>query len=149
VANDLKLIVSLANQPHQQAAIVKVAEHFPELPILIHHLGHPKVNQPETLKPILVSAKQPNIYLKLSGPYYATQGEKWNFPFPDTHDLIQALYDTFGPSRLYWGSDYPVSGQFITYRQTLEIFRTHCDFISDAEHAMIFGGNLGQLLKQR
>jgi predicted TIM-barrel fold metal-dependent hydrolase len=149
VANELKLIVSLANQPHQQAAIVKVAQHFPDLAILIHHLGHPKVNQPETLRPLLASASQPNIFLKLSGPFYATQDEKWNFPFPDTHSLIRELYDAFGPGRLCWGSDYPVSGQFITYRQALEIFRTHCDFISDAEHAMIFGGNLGQLLNQR
>jgi L-fuconolactonase len=149
VAAELNLVVSLANQPHQQAAIVRMAQHFSELPILIHHLGHPKANQPETLKSILDSAAQPNIYLKLSGPYYATQGEKWNFPFPDTHNMVHALYDAFGPGRLCWGSDYPVSGQFITYRQTLEVFQSYCSFIPASEHAMIFGGNLGTLLNHR
>jgi L-fuconolactonase len=146
VAARLNLIASLSSYPHQQAAIRKVAECFPDLPILLHHLGHPKVGVKEHVGALLESAKLSNIYLKLSGFYYATSGEQWDFPYRDVQEIVMALYDSFGPRRLCWGSDYPVVKQFMTYRQALEVLRTYCTFISSAEHPLILGQNLAHLL---
>lgn len=146
VAARHNLIASLSSYPHQQAAIRKVAERFPEVPILLHHLGHPKVGVQEHLEALLESSKLSNIYLKLSGFYYATSGGQWSFPYQDVQEIILALYDSFGPRRLCWGSDYPVVKQFMTYRQALESFRSHCTFVPIAEHPLILGQNLAQLL---
>jgi L-fuconolactonase len=146
VAARLNLIASLSSYPHQQAAIRNVAEQYPELPILLHHLGHPKVGKKEDLATILESAKFSNIYLKLSGFYYATSGEQWDFPYRDVQEIVMALYDGFGPRRLCWGSDYPVVKQFMTYRQALESFRNYCTSIPTKEHSFILGHNLAHLL---
>jgi L-fuconolactonase len=146
VAARLNLIASLSSYPHQQAAIRNVAEQYPELPILLHHLGHPNVGAKEHLAAILESAKFSNIYLKLSGFYYATSGEQWDFPYREAQEIVMALYDGFGPRRLCWGSDYPVVRQFMTYRQALESFRTYCTFIPTEEHSFILGHNLAHLL---
>lgn len=145
VAASLNLIASLSSYPHQQAAIQKVAERFPEVPILLHHLGHPKVGVKEHLEVLLESATFSNIYLKLSGFYYATSRGQWDFPYRDVHTLVHALYDAFGAKRLCWGSDYPVQKQFMTYRQGLEVLR-HCTFIPSEEHPFVLGENLAGIL---
>ncbi len=146
VAAELKLIASLACHPHQQGALRRLADRYPNLPILVHHLGHPRVGFGEQLGEVLASAKHPNIYLKVSGFYYTMADANWDFPYHATHEIVRPIYDRFGAERLCWGSDYPVVRQFMTYRQALEAFRTHCDFIPQDAHDLILGANLTRLL---
>jgi len=146
-AAELGLIASIACSPHHHAALHRVAERFPQLSIFIHHLGHPGVGDKERLAQVLASARYANIGVKVSGFYYSTQQGFWDFPYADSiREIVQPLYDTFGPRRLYWGSDYPVCLRFMTYRQAIECFRSHCDFIAEAEQALIMGENLRRLL---
>ena len=146
VAVENNLIASIHCHPHQQAAIRQVAQRLPTMPILIHHLGHPKANDHDGLKEILASASCDNIHIKLSGFYYASAQEKWDYPLADVQEIVRAEYEHFGAKRMCWGSDYPVSGRFITYRQALEKFRTHCDFVPADDQAWILGKTLAQLL---
>jgi L-fuconolactonase len=147
-AEALGLLASLSCYPHQVKAICGVAEQFPGVPILLHHLGHVKADEApphDDLKAVLAAARYPNIVLKLSGFYYAST-LKWNFPYHDVHWLVRAEYEHFGPYRMCWGSDYPVVQFFTTYRQALELFRTHCTFVPDADKPWILGGTLSRLL---
>jgi predicted TIM-barrel fold metal-dependent hydrolase len=150
-AADLRLIASLSCYPHQQPAIRKLAERFPSLPILCHHLGMAKAGTDEGetgRKQVLASSRVANIYIKLSGFAYATH-VSWDFPYHDTHDLIRAEYEHFGASRMCWGSDYPVVRSYMTYRQALEAFRTHCAFVTAEDRETILGGTLEELLARR
>jgi L-fuconolactonase len=147
-AADLKLIASIACSPHHQSAIRRVAERFPSMPILIHHLGAVKADEPpphESLRQVLASARLPNIYIKVSGFYYASR-VKWDFPYSEAGWIVRAEYEAFGPHRMCWGSDYPVVRFFQTYRQSIECFRSYCRFIPDADKALILGENLKRLL---
>jgi predicted TIM-barrel fold metal-dependent hydrolase len=149
-AADLKLIASIACAPRQLAAVREIARRFPAVPILIHHLGHPRGGEPTphaNLKEILACASLPNIYIKLSGFAYATHLD-WNFPYSDTHWIVRAEYEHFGPYRMCWGSDYPVVRRFMTYRQSLEAFRAHCTFVSDQDKTWILGQTLDNLLSE-
>lgn len=146
VALQENLIASIAGGPQHWAAVRKVADQFPDIPFLLHHLAGGKAAQREQWHEILDCAHLPNIYIKLSGFHYATGGPNWDYPYTDVRDLIRAEYDAFGPERMCWGSDYPVVGLFMTHRQSLEAFRTHCDFVSGAEQALILGDNLHRLL---
>ena len=148
IAEELGLIASIACRPHQQPAIRRVAERFPSVPILCHHLSMVKADErpPQNeLKEVLASAKLPNIYIKLSGFAYAAQ-VKWDYPYPDAQQVVRAEYEHFGPYRMCWGSDYPVVRFFMTYRQALEAFRTHCTFVPEKDKAWILGGTLDRLL---
>ncbi len=148
VAADHNLIASISCLPHQQPAIRRIAELFPSVPILCHHMGWVKAHEGAPyigLKQILDSAKLPNIYIKLSGFAYATS-INWNFPYSDTHEIVRAEYEHFGASRICWGSDYPVVRFFMTYRQSLEAFRFHCSFVTEEDKAWILGGTLAKLL---
>ncbi len=146
-AVELGLIASIACSPHHHAALHRVAERFPQLSIFIHHMGHPGVGEKERLAQVLASARFENIGVKVSGFYYSTKQGSWDFPYADSiREIVQPLYDTFGPERLYWGSDYPVCLRNMTYRQAIECFRSHCSFIGEADQALIMGENLRRLL---
>jgi predicted TIM-barrel fold metal-dependent hydrolase len=147
-AADLGLIASLSCYPHQQAAIRQVAMRFPTVPVLCHHLGMVKVGEGgrrKGLGEVLASAAVDNIYVKLSGFAYAAP-VAWDFPYTVVQGIVRAEIEHFGPRRLCWGSDYPVVRFYMTYRQALEAFRTHCAFISEQDQALILGGNLARLL---
>jgi predicted TIM-barrel fold metal-dependent hydrolase len=152
VAADRKLIASISCRPHHQSAIRKVAETFPTLPILIHHMGlvrfDPGSPPQAKIEDVLASAALPNIYVKISGFAYAAE-LRWDFPYADTLWMVRVLYELFGPQRMCWGSDYPVVRQFMTYRQALEALRTHCRFIPPEEMEWILGKTLARLLEQR
>ncbi len=150
-AADHQLIVSIACQPHQQPAIRRIAERFPNVPILCHHLAGVKTGEDPPypgLKEVLGSAAVPNVYIKISGFAYCSETD-WNYPYADTLWILRTLYEHFGPHRMCWGSDYPVVRFFMTYRQSLEIVRTHCTFISEHDKRLILGGTLAGLLPER
>jgi len=148
VAAEYNLIASIAGRPEHQPAIRKVAERFPTMPILCHHLAGARADEAPPhagLKEILTSATLPNIYIKLSGFAYCSL-VKWNFPYSDTHWVIRSLYEHFGPYRMCWGSDYPVVRFYMTYQQSLEAFRSHCTFVSEHDKGWILGQTLEHLL---
>ncbi len=148
VAAERGLIVSLSCYPHQQWAIRQAAERFPSVPFLCHHLGHVSAAEEPPyakLKEVLASARIPNIYIKLSGFAYAAR-VKWEYPYSDVHWVVRAEYEHFGPHRMCWGSDYPVVRFFMTYRQALEAFRSHCTFVPDEDKVWILGRTLERLL---
>jgi predicted TIM-barrel fold metal-dependent hydrolase len=150
-ASELKLIASISCGSLQQPAIRKVAERFPSLPILCSHMGGARANEgPDSpgLKEVLASAKVPNIYLKISGFVYGAR-VKWEYPYSDVQWVVRTLYEHYGAYRLCWGSDYPPSRRFMTYRQSLEAFRTHCAFVPHEDKAWILGDNLDRLLTER
>jgi hypothetical protein len=50
---------------------------------------------------------------------------------------------------LCWGSNFPGAECHCTYRQSLEVIRTHCDFLSQEERVKVLGGTLASLLARR
>ena len=148
VAEQRRLLASIALAPRLLPVLRQVAERFPSVPFLVHHMGHPRAVEPPPyplFKLILDAAATPNVYIKLSGFHYAAP-VAWEYPYPDCAWLVRGLYEHFGPERLCWGSDYPVVRRAMTYRQALEAVRTHCHFIPPEHKALILGGNLERLL---
>lgn len=140
------LLLSLAAGPSQAATVAAAARRVPRLPILLHHLGRPRVDQAEQVAAIIAAAEAPNLFLKLSGHGYA-QEAGWDVPLPRVQAMVRALAAAFGPHRLVWGSDWPVSTRFMTYRQSLELVRTHGPDFSAEARALVLGGTMDRLLQ--
>jgi L-fuconolactonase len=145
VAAERGQIASLAIPARLQPIVRQLAERFPRVPFLCHHMAGVRLADTSTLPEVLGSAARPNVYVKLSGFHYMSPNG-WEYPFSDCREVVRALYEHFGPDRLCWGSDYPVLRRFLTYQQALEAVRTHCDFIPPADRAKILGDNLARLL---
>jgi predicted TIM-barrel fold metal-dependent hydrolase len=148
IAAEYGLIASIAGGPQHERTLRQVAARFPTVPILRHHLAGVKASEEPPypgLQEVLASARWPNIYIKLSGFAYCSQ-VGWEYPYHDTHRVIQSLYEAYGAQRMCWGSDYPVVRFSMTYQQALEAFRTHCTFVLEAEKSLILGETLAGLL---
>jgi predicted TIM-barrel fold metal-dependent hydrolase len=148
VAADRRLIVNLAAHPAWHADLRELAARHPDVTVLCHTVGGIRADEgldSPGLADVLASAAVPNIHVKLAGLHYCTD-RGWNHPWPDVLAAVERIYEAFGPSRLYWGSDFPASKRFTTYRQSLEAVRAHCAFLSAGDLRLILGENLRRLL---
>ena len=150
VAAEHRLIASLScpDPERLQPVLRQVAERFPEVTFLIHHMGLVKASEEPPhagLRALLDSARLPNVYVKLSGPYYVSR-VPWEYPYSDCTWIVRSLYEHYGPDRLCWGSDWPVVRDAMNCRQSLEWLRGHCPFIPKAHVERILGGNIERLL---
>lgn len=151
LAAERALIVNLAASPAWQADLREIARRHPSVPILCHTLGGILAHEglaSRGLGELLASADVPNIQVKVAGLHYCTD-RGWNHPWPDVLAALERIREAYGPERLYWGSDFPASKRFTTYRQALEAVRSHCPFLSEEDLGLILGENLGRLLGPR
>lgn len=147
-AAELNLIASISASPAWQEDIRTIARRFPTLPIICHHLAGARAVEGfpnQGLDEVLRSAAVPNILVKISGYYYGAHRD-WDFPYSESLRIVRALYESFGPQRLCWGSDYPVVRRAMTYPQALEIIRTHCTWLPEADRAWILGDTLHHVI---
>jgi L-fuconolactonase len=160
VSEQRGLFVSLAAGPGWQSDLRAVAERHPSVPVLCHHLaGLRTITElgstataesvyAAALEQVRASASVNNIFIKVSGFHYAS-AQGWDYPWGEAVELFSKLFETFGPRRLCWGSDFPASRGFCTYRQSLEVVRSHCHFLDEDDRRMILGGTLRAILDGR
>jgi len=151
VAETERLVLSLAAGPAWQADLRHIARRHPSVPVLCHHLGVVDVREGldgPGLREVLASAEVENIAVKASGFHYISR-QGWDHPWPDALEVLRVLAETFGPKRLLWGSDFPASRRYTTYRQSLEAVRTHATFLDADARQAVLGENLLALLTTR
>jgi predicted TIM-barrel fold metal-dependent hydrolase len=98
------------------------------------------------LAEVTASTVVDNIYVKVSGFHHAS-AQGWDYPWDEAITIFQRLVEAFGPGRLCWGSDFPASDRYCTYRQALEVVRSHCSFLSAEDRRMVLGGTLRSILQ--
>jgi L-fuconolactonase len=149
-ADERGLIASLAISPAWAADLCKIVDENPGLVVLLHHMGGIcAADGRAALGAIAGLASRPNVYIKLSGFHYAAaEGRGFDYPHPEAMWVAEGLYRAFGPRRLCWGSDFPALSRYMTYRQAVEIVRTHCRFLDPDDLDWIFGQTLDGLLNR-
>jgi L-fuconolactonase len=149
-AQSRRLIASLSVMPAQMPIVVAAAQAFPRLDILCHHLGFlgPRsAATPDALRLVLAAAAHSNVHIKISG-FGNVASADMDYPYPRLVAIVQALHAHFGPWRLVWGSDWPVSRKCMIYKQTLDMVRRHCG-LPDASIETILGPAMARLLAAR
>lgn len=144
-ARRLGVVINVLTGPEHLITVSSLAMRFPEVPILIDHMGHPNIVagiQPPPFRSLLRLAKFPNVYVKVSGYYYYSHQP---YPHSDCEDLFKAVYDQFGPARLIWGSDFPHVLLKSSYRRTLLWLDRSFQFLNPKELSMILGENASRL----
>lgn len=103
------LVYELLVVPDQLEAAMATARALPEVTFVLDHLGKPPISSGR-LEPwarqVRALARESHVYCKLSGMVTEADATAW------TTDAIRryadAVLDAFGPSRLMFGSDWPV-----------------------------------------
>lgn len=142
-----QLIASLSVMPHQMPHVAELADRFPDLTVICHHMGHLGPRSEATAGArdfVTMLARYPNVYVKLSGMGNVAAVDD-EYPYARLGWIMASLKEALGSDRLVWGSDYPVSRRHMTYLQTLSLVRRHGPFTYE-ELAGILGGTMSRLV---
>ncbi|MGK3940016.1 amidohydrolase family protein [Streptomyces caeruleatus] len=115
---------------HQFPQAIRLAQRFPDLPLVLDHAGKPPIGHPalpDWVRAVRELAVHPQVRCKVSGLITEADREKW------TIDDIRPVWDTlltaFGPDRLMFGSDWPVcvlAGGWDRWATTVDELLTTC-----------------------
>jgi predicted TIM-barrel fold metal-dependent hydrolase len=116
----------------------EIAEKYPDVPLLIDHLGADLSKQGvesfETLPELTALAKHPNIAVKMSG---ANGNSAAPYPHTDIHDSLQRIFDAFGPDRCFWGTD--LSRMPCSYRECVTLFTEELPWLKGRDLELVMG----------
>ncbi len=135
--------------PRHLDPLYAFARRHPDLPIVIDHGAKPFIEHGE-LQPWLAAMRRlaslPNLHCKLSGLWTeAGLSAGADTVRMRTRPYVRALAELFGPTRLMWGSDWPVlrvasaCGGYVEWLAACEDDCTQ--FLGSAALADVFGGN--------
>jgi L-fuconolactonase len=128
--------------PRQLPAAIKLVESFPEQPFVLDHLAKPPIKT-GALSPwreqVLELAKFPNVLCKVSG--LVTEAEWSGWRPADFRPYLDVAFEAFGPSRLMYGSDWPVALLAADYAQVFTLAQDYLAGRPTVEQELFFGGN--------
>lgn len=154
--------ISFFGDRGEQATLIRILRCLPELKVVINHLGipfegisvgptgEPRIRWPgayrdETKQLLAELATFPNVFVTFSGLSAASSGP---FPFTDLLEHSAFIASCFGPSRIFWGSDYPWTRQRPGYRGALQLIDQHFGHLGPEATTGIRGRNAGDFLRR-
>ena len=127
--------------PHQLPAAIELVAHCPNQKFVLDHCAKPllKSRQFEPwASQMRELSKAPSVFCKLSG--LVTEADWHSWQAADVRPYLDLVVEAFGPSRLMFGSDWPVCLLAGQYRQVKELIANYLQQFSEQERRMIFGG---------
>jgi predicted TIM-barrel fold metal-dependent hydrolase len=121
------------------AKVGEVAERHPGLRLIIDHLGRRSPAETgegawDNLPQMLALAKHPNVAIKATGAPSYSAGP---YPFRDIHDKLRRIFDAFGPTRMFWGTD--ITRMPCPYRQCVTLFTEELPWLSGRDQELVMG----------
>ena len=132
----------------EQDALARWMKRYPHLSAVITH-GFPwrayydgeSIKLPDAIFDVFDS---PNCYLQFLIPIM--MGNIWEYPWTEAEPAIRQCVERIGSERLIYGTDMPMVARFCTYKQSIDEFRTHCDFLTDADRENVLGRTAARLM---
>ena len=128
--------------PDQLQYTADFVAQFPDQRFVIDHIAKPNIKQQELkgwAKDIKAIAAFENVYCKVSG--MVTEADWQNWQPADFNNYLEVVTDSFGTSRLMYGSDWPVCKVAADYEQVVNIVKDYFSAFSQTEQQAFFGGN--------
>ena len=135
------LVYDLLVRARELPAALEVARTMPGLRLVIDHLAKPPVRDgamspwSERLAPF---GALPNAWCKLSG--LVTEADWATWTIDDLRPFVDRALAVFGPERLVFGSDWPVSLLAAPYSRVVDTVRALIEDLSEDERAAVMGG---------
>jgi len=126
----------------QLPAAIEFARRFPNQPFVVDHIAKPDIKnglaEPWT-KLIRELAACGNVHCKISG--MVTEADHGAWTPEDIRPYLETALEAFGPSRVMFGSDWPVCLLAADYGTTFDLVDEATKYWSEEDRAKLFGGN--------
>jgi L-fuconolactonase len=140
---DAGLTFDILTRPPQLAAAVEMVKRSPNNTFVLDHISKPYIGTGE-MQPwadqITEMASHENVSVKVSGLFTEANWDNWsNQSFKPYLDHI---LNTFTPSRMMFGSDWPVCLLAATYSQTVDLMEEFTKEFSKTEQESFWSGTV-------
>jgi L-fuconolactonase len=145
---ELGLSFDLCVRPPQLSSVIELVRLCPATSFILDHAGKPDLrsNMLESWKAHIGRlAALPNVACKVSG--LVTEAGTAALDPDRFVPTISHLLETFGPSRLLFGSDWPVVKLASPYATWLRMARALLAHLPEQSQASIFSGNAGRVYR--
>jgi L-fuconolactonase len=126
--------------PRHLPVIREFLARYPDLAVVIDHCAKPYIAErriSEWAEHMRVIASESSAYCKLSG--LATEAAP-GWTAETLTPYVETVLDCFGPSRVMWGSDWPVVTLACDYVGWFRLARDLTSMLSSDDSAKVFGG---------
>ena len=133
--------------PRHLEHAIALADALPGLRLVVDHLGTPPVGAAAGAWGDLLDAlgRRPNVWLKLSG--LTTLGPSGHATAEDLRPYVDRALAAFGPSRMLFGGDWPVSTLAGPYAETMATTRGLIAPLTPPERADILGATAARVYR--
>jgi L-fuconolactonase len=136
-----ELVYDLLTVPHQLPAALDTVRALPGLTFVLDHISKPPIASGERepwATRLRELAAEPNVFCKLSG--MVTEADRGSWTTTDLRPYADVVLDAFGPSRVMFGSDWPVCLLAADYHQLVRTTEELTSALSAPEREAVFGG---------
>ncbi len=142
----LDVVIQFHMRAEHAEQVAVIAQRYPQLRLIIDHMGYPDIDDPGEFAPIPALAHYANVYLKLSDIKGRSRD---GYPFPDVHPFVRQLLAAFGASRTMWGTGYPGPQRekhgWLSLADELRLVQEGLGFLSDDDIDRILGGTAAEV----
>ena len=128
--------------PSQLTAAIALVKKFPNQQFILDHIAKPNIsNSMDELwkSNIIELSKSQNVSCKLSG--LVTETNNYTFNDIDFNPYMDVIFQSFGPKRILFGSDWPVCLLAANYKKVYDLIFDYLDNHSTEIKTQIFGLN--------
>ena len=134
------LVYDLLLRPMHLPILPRLFEAVPGMRWVIDHLAKPEIKSGRVepwLSGMREAARYPNVFCKISGMITEADHTRWTAD--DIRPYFEHVLELFGPSRLMWGSDWPVCLLAGGYERVHDLAQDLIVRLPRVEQAMIWG----------
>jgi len=135
------LAYDLLVRTRELPAAIQVVRAMPHLRFVVDHLAKPPFvsgDLGEWSRLLRELARSDNVVAKLSGLVTEADWQSWTVA--TLQPAVDVALEAFGPTRLMFGSDWPVSLLAASYQQVMAAAEQLTRDLSESERAEVFGG---------
>jgi len=107
---------------------------YPGLTVVIDHMADCPADHPDELRKLIDLKRHPKLFVKISHTWSLS---KQPYPWLDSQELVKRLYDSFGPQRLMWATDWPIVENVSTYTQAFTVVHDDMKFLNEEDKSWI------------
>ena len=143
-AQGLGVPLLLLTETPRLVDLVPLLERYPDLDVVIDHMAHAHAPGAgaHVVDRLLDLARYPRVYVKISHTWAVSAA---GYPWQDAHAAVEQVYQTFGPRRIMWGTDWPVCLSNTEYDKPLPSVRDEMKFIATDDMEWVLGKTALQL----